>query len=48
MEKKELVEGKIISKIRSGYSVDLGSMKAFLPNSQVDITHVRDITPLLC
>lgn len=47
MEKKELVEGKIISKIRSGYSVDLGSMKAFLPNSQVDITHVRDITPLL-
>lgn len=41
------VNGKIFSRIKGGYTVDLGATVAFLPNSQLDIRPIRDITPLL-
>ncbi|MFC2075273.1 30S ribosomal protein S1 [Bdellovibrionota bacterium] len=40
VENDELVEGKIIAKVKGGLSVDIG-VKAFLPGSQVDLRPVR-------
>jgi small subunit ribosomal protein S1 len=45
-ENKELVEGKIIGKVKGGLSVDIG-VKAFLPGSQVDLRPVRNLEKLL-
>ena len=36
------VSGKIISKVKGGYTVDVDGVKAFLPGSQVDLRPVRD------
>lgn len=36
------VSGKIISKVKGGYTVDIDGVKAFLPGSQVDLRPVRD------
>jgi len=46
-EKEEPVPGTIVSRVKGGFTVDLGSINAFLPGSQVDIRPVRDITPLM-
>ncbi len=45
-EKSEVVEGKIIERVKGGVSVDIG-VKAFLPGSQIDLTPVRDLDGLL-
>jgi len=45
-EKNELVEGKIIGRVKGGLSVDIG-VKAFLPGSQVDLRPVRNLEKLL-
>jgi len=45
-ENGEVVEGKMVSKVKGGMMVDIG-VKAFLPGSQVDIRPVRDIGPLM-
>ena len=46
-EKEEPVPGSIVGRVKGGFTVDLGSINAFLPGSQVDIRPVRDIAPLM-
>lgn len=41
-EKDELVEGKIIDKVKGGLAVDIG-VKAFLPGSQIDLVPIRNL-----
>ncbi len=45
-ENNEEIEGKIISRIKGGLSVDIG-VKAFLPGSQIDLHPVRDMDSLI-
>jgi len=45
-EADESVEGKVISRVKGGLSVDIG-VKAFLPGSQVDLRPVRNLEALL-
>jgi small subunit ribosomal protein S1 len=45
-KKGEVVEGRILSKIKGGMMVDIG-IKAFLPGSQVDLHPVRDLDGLV-
>ncbi len=45
-EDDEIVEGKIVAKIKGGLVVDIG-VKAFLPGSQIDLHPVRDLDALL-
>ena len=48
-EKNELINGKIISKVKGGFiveHVETGSL-AFLPGSQVDISPIKDISKLM-
>ena len=46
-EAGEPVNGAIVSRVKGGFTVDLGGVNAFLPGSQVDIRPVRDIGPLM-
>jgi small subunit ribosomal protein S1 len=46
-ENKERVTGIIFSRVKGGFTVDLGGAVAFLPGSQVDIRPVRDVSPLM-
>ena len=41
-EKKESVIGTITGKVKGGFTVDIGTVRAFLPGSLVDIRPVRD------
>jgi small subunit ribosomal protein S1 len=41
-EIKETVVGTITGKVKGGFTVDIGAVRAFLPGSQVDIRPVRD------
>ncbi len=41
-ENDETIQGKVISVVKGGVSVDIG-IKAFLPGSQADIRHVRKL-----
>ncbi len=43
---KENVTGVIIGKVKGGFNVDLGTIRAFLPGSLVDVRPVRDTTHL--
>jgi small subunit ribosomal protein S1 len=45
-EADESVEGKILSRVKGGLSVDIG-VKAFLPGSQVDLRPVRNLEALM-
>jgi small subunit ribosomal protein S1 len=45
--KAERVTGVIFSRVKGGFTVDLGGAVAFLPGSQVDIRPVRDVSPLM-
>jgi small subunit ribosomal protein S1 len=38
----EIIDGKIIKRIKGGMVVDLIGMEAFLPGSQIDIRPIRD------
>ena len=40
--KGEVLEGKVLSKIKGGMIVDIG-IKAFLPGSQIDLRPIRDL-----
>ena len=40
------IEGKILSRVKGGFSVDIG-LQAFLPGSQVDLRPVRDMDALV-
>lgn len=41
-ENDEIVKGFISGKVRGGFTVELGSIRAFLPGSLVDVRPVRD------
>jgi len=41
-EKSEIVVGTITGKVKGGFTVDIGSVRAFLPGSLVDVRPVRD------
>ncbi len=41
-EEGTTVQGTIVAKVKGGFTVDIGGVKAFLPGSQVDIRPVRD------
>jgi small subunit ribosomal protein S1 len=41
------VEGIIIGRVKSGFAVKLNGLYAFLPNSQVDIRPIKDVSALL-
>lgn len=43
---KEIVTGVIDGKVKGGFTVQLGGIRAFLPGSLVDTRPVRDTTPL--
>jgi len=46
MEKGDKVVGRISGKVKGGFTVDIGDIRAFLPGSLVDIRPVRDLTHL--
>lgn len=45
-ENSESVVGQISGKVKGGYTVDVGNIRAFLPGSLVDVRPVRDTTYL--
>ena len=45
-DNNQLIEGKVISRIKGGLSVDIG-VRAFLPGSQIDLHPVRDMDKLI-
>ena len=45
-EASDAVKGMINGKVKGGFTVDLGSVRAFLPGSLVDVRPVRDTTYL--
>ncbi|MGQ9658800.1 MAG: 30S ribosomal protein S1 [Thermochromatium sp.] len=45
-ESAETVKGVINGKVKGGFTVDLGTVRAFLPGSLVDVRPVRDTTYL--
>jgi len=45
-EKEGVVRGTIISRVKGGFSVDIG-LQAFLPGSQADLRPVRDLDTLI-
>lgn len=45
-ENSEIVEGRVIARVKGGLSVDIG-VKAFLPGSQVDLRPVRNLDKLI-
>jgi small subunit ribosomal protein S1 len=45
-EKTEIVKGIISGKVKGGFTVDVGLIRAFLPGSLVDIRPVRDVAHL--
>ncbi|MCC6301467.1 MAG: 30S ribosomal protein S1 [Gammaproteobacteria bacterium] len=46
MERGDKVVGRISGKVKGGFTVDIGDIRAFLPGSLVDIRPVRDLTHL--
>ncbi len=46
-EKDSVITGKIIRRIKGGYTVDLGGLEAFLPGSHVDLRPVPDMDALV-
>jgi small subunit ribosomal protein S1 len=45
-KKGEVVDGKVLSRIKGGMIVDIG-VKAFLPGSQIDLRPIRDMDSLV-
>ena len=45
-EAEEVVTGQISGKVKGGFTVDIGPIRAFLPGSLVDIRPVRDVAHL--
>ena len=44
---KQPVTGKIVARVRGGFTVDLGGASAFLPGTQLDVRPVRDRAALM-
>ena len=45
-DEDEIVKGQISGKVKGGFTVDIGPIRAFLPGSLVDIRPVRDVAHL--
>lgn len=45
-EEGEIVQGRIVNHVRGGYTVEVESLKAFLPGSLIDVRPLRDISHL--
>ena len=45
-ESDEIVTGRISGKVKGGFTVELGDVRAFLPGSLVDVRPIRDTTYL--
>ena len=45
-DNNEIVKGIISSKVKGGFTVDIGTVRAFLPGSLVDVRPIRDTTHL--
>ncbi|MDH4099386.1 MAG: 30S ribosomal protein S1 [Nitrospirota bacterium] len=45
-DNNEVVEGKVVAKIKGGLTVDINGVKAFLPGSQIDLRPVRNLDSL--
>lgn len=43
---QQTVQGRILGKVKGGYTVDISTLAAFLPGSQVDVRPIRDISRL--
>ncbi|MBD5398190.1 30S ribosomal protein S1 [bacterium] len=43
----KVVEGKIIERVRGGFTVDLNGVPAFMPSSQLDINPIKDINSIM-
>lgn len=43
-EKEETIAGRITGKVRGGFTVAVGALRAFLPGSLVDVRPIRDTT----
>ncbi|NJB68286.1 small subunit ribosomal protein S1 [Desulfobaculum xiamenense] len=46
-EKDNTIKGRIVRRIKGGYTVDLGGIEAFLPGSHVDLRPVPDMDALV-
>jgi len=46
-ENDSVIQGRIIRRIKGGYTVDLGGLEAFLPGSHVDLRPVPDMDALV-
>ncbi len=46
-EKNDVITGRIVRRIKGGYTVDLGGVEAFLPGSHVDLRPVPDMDALV-
>lgn len=46
-EKGEPMQGKIIARIKGGMTVDVSSVKAFLPGSQIDLRPIKNLDQLI-
>ena len=46
-DSNEVVEGKVVAKIKGGLTIDSNGVKAFLPGSQIDLRPVRNLDSLL-
>ncbi|MFW5735251.1 MAG: 30S ribosomal protein S1, partial [Oceanidesulfovibrio sp.] len=46
-EKDDIIHGRIVRRIKGGYTVDLGGLEAFLPGSHVDLRPVPDMDALV-
>jgi len=46
-EEKKPVTGVMFTRVKGGFTVDLGGAVAFLPGSQVDIRPIKDVAPLM-
>lgn len=47
LNNNENVDGKIVGRVKGGFTVDVGGIAAFLPGSQVDVRPVKDISALI-
>ena len=46
-EEEDVISGRIVRRIKGGYTVDLGGVEAFLPGSHVDLRPVPDMDALV-
>jgi small subunit ribosomal protein S1 len=43
----KIVQGRIVERVRGGFTVDLNGLPAFMPSSQLDVGPVRDMSSIM-